>query len=131
MPTVGQTITINLPDERTRADVIKVISNTACLVKIAQFTTSSKSHPYHKDDVVAVQLRKDGMGQQAWIAIDERPTAPSAETIASLSDAEEEEEPEDAVDSRELQGTPQPSSKRASSKKGSSTGKRHSAERRP
>ena len=102
MPQVGQQITIDLPDERTRAEVVKVISDSACLAKIMQFTTASKSHPYHKDDIVAVQYKRDGMGLNAWIAIEERPAAPSAETVAALADADEsdEEEEDDAVAAR-------------------------------
>jgi hypothetical protein len=130
MPQIGQTITVDLPDERTRAEVVQVVSDSALLVKLTQFTTAAKSHPYHKGDVVAVQLRKDGMNQQAWIAIDERATAPRPETIASLAEADdtETEEPEDAVDAPALPKA-QPSPKPATVPKGGGTGKRHTAER--
>lgn len=88
-PIVGQLITVELPDERTRAEVVKVISETAVLAKISQFTTASKSHSYKKDDVVGAQMKKSNLGQMAWVAVDERPSAPRPETIAALSDAVE------------------------------------------
>lgn len=128
MPQIGQFITVDLPDERTRAEVVKVISDTACLAKLAQFTTAAKSHPYHKGDVVAVQLRKDGMGLQAWIAIEERATAPKPETIASLAEADDtdEEEPEDAVDRPVVPKAQPPSKPKPISKRGG-TSKRAAA----
>jgi len=129
MPQVGQLITVNLPDERTRAEVVQVISETGCLAKIAQFTTAAKSHSYRKGDIVAVQMRKDGMGQQGWTAIEERPTAPRPETIASLADAAEDEaeDTEDALGCGNIQEPPQPQPEQAPSKKGGKHSKRNAA----
>ena len=94
LPEVGQLITVELPDERTRAEIIKVISETAVLAKISQFTTASKSHPYKKGDVVGAQLKPGNLGQIAWIAVDERPTVPRPETIAALGEADVAEQGE-------------------------------------
>lgn len=129
MPTMDQMITVDLPDERTRAKVVKVISDTACLAEIAQYTTALKSHPYHKGDVVAVQLRKDAMGQQAWIAVKPGPALPAPETVASLADAAEDEaeEPEDAVDPKPVSRPAQQKPRLKSGGDGGKHSKRHAA----
>lgn len=96
MPEIGQAITVELPDERTRAEIVKVVSDSAVLARIIQFTTAYKSHPYKKGDTIGAQLKKTGMGQMAWIAIDERAAPRPAEP-----EEDEEEELADAAETRE------------------------------
>lgn len=71
-PKVGDTITVELPDERTRAEVIKVISDTAVLARLATFTTAKGSHNYRKDDVIPCRFQKLGMGVPGWRVVSER-----------------------------------------------------------
>lgn len=70
-PKVGDTITIELPDERTRATIEKVISDTAVIAKLLTYT-SSKSHAYRKDDLVACKFEMLNMTVPGWRAMSQR-----------------------------------------------------------
>lgn len=70
-PKAGQTITIELPDERTRAVIERVISDEAVIVKLLTFTTS-KSHNYRKGDMVPCRFQALDMGVPGWRAISDR-----------------------------------------------------------
>ena len=67
----GQTVTVELPDERTRAEILSVVSASAFIGRISQFTTASKSHSYKKGDTIAVQQRPGAFGQTVWQAVPE------------------------------------------------------------
>jgi len=70
-PKVGETITLELPDERTRATIEKVISDEAAIARLLTYTTS-KSHSYKKGDLVACRFERLGMGVPGWRAMSQR-----------------------------------------------------------
>lgn len=77
VPKVGDVITLELPDERTRATIERVVSHDAAIAKLNTFTTS-KSHSYRKGDLVACRFEVLGMNVRGWRAMSDR----------ELSDAE-------------------------------------------
>lgn len=74
-PKVGDTITVDLPNERTRARIEKVISDTAVIAKITQFTTGRTSHNYNKDDLIACVYETLSMNSPGWRVMSERELA--------------------------------------------------------
>lgn len=72
IPKVGDTITIELPDERTRGTIEKVISDTAVIAQLQHFTTAKLSHNYRKDDLVPCRFGKLSMNMSGWRAVSER-----------------------------------------------------------
>lgn len=70
-PKVGDTITVELPDERTRAVIEKVISDEAAIARLLHYTTS-KSHSYKKGDLIACRFEMLGMSIPGWRAMSER-----------------------------------------------------------
>ena len=68
-PKVGDPVTIELPDERTRGTIVRVISPTRIIAQITQFTTGNKSHNYKKDDFVAAEHRMGMMNIRGWYVI--------------------------------------------------------------
>lgn len=70
-PKVGDTITVELPDERTRATVEKVISDTAVIARLQHYMTS-KSHNYKKDELIACRFETLSMGINGWRVMSER-----------------------------------------------------------
>lgn len=80
VPEVGDTVTIELPDERTRAEIVRAISNATVIVRLTQYlTASSKSHSYKKGDLVPCRFVTGPMNQMMWKAVSE----------AELEDADE------------------------------------------
>lgn len=71
-PKVGDQITIDLPDERTRGEIVKVVSTTAVIAKLLTFLTASRSHSYRKGDIVPCLYAQVGMNQNGWRAVSER-----------------------------------------------------------
>lgn len=71
-PKEGDIITVELPDERTRATIERVISNTACIAKIMQYTTGNKSHSYRKGDLIPCRFEILDLNQPGWRAVSER-----------------------------------------------------------
>ena len=88
VPKEGDVITVYLPDERTRATIERVISDTAVIAKIMQYTTAKISHSYKKGDLVACQFEPQNMNQMGWRAVSEReleestPAPPPPEPVA-------------------------------------------------
>lgn len=76
-PKIGDTITLELPDERTRATVEKVVSDTAVLARLQHFTTS-KSHSYRKGDVVPCRFGMLDMTIPGWKVVSQRELEESA-----------------------------------------------------
>lgn len=72
IPKVGDTITIELPDERTRGTIEKVISDTAVIARLQHFTTAKLSHNYRKDDLVPCKFERLSMNVPGWRAVSER-----------------------------------------------------------
>lgn len=70
-PKVGETITVELPDERTRAIIERVVSDTAVLARLLTFTTS-KSHSYRKDELVACRFEMLNMTVPGWRVMSQR-----------------------------------------------------------
>lgn len=70
-PHVDEMVTLNLPDEVTRAKIVKVISPTRIVAKIMQYTTANKSHNYKKDNYVAAEYRMGDMNLKGWYVISE------------------------------------------------------------
>lgn len=89
-PQAGETITVDLPDERTRATIEKVLSRTAVIAKIDTFTTGNpKSHTYKRGDLIACRFTEVGMNLSGWKVVGERelseagkPAEPKAEPEA-------------------------------------------------
>lgn len=69
-PKVGDTITIDMPGERTRATIERVISDEAVIARLQHFTTS-REHGYRKDDLVPCRFTTLDMGVPGWRAISE------------------------------------------------------------
>lgn len=67
-PKEGDTITVELPDERTRAQIIKVVSDTAVIAKLLTYTTS-KSHNYKKGDLVPFRHQRLDMNLPGWRSV--------------------------------------------------------------
>lgn len=70
-PKIGDHITLALPDELTRAEIIKIVTPETCLAKIIQYTTS-KTHHYRKDEVVPCRFEVLSMNQRGWRAVSTR-----------------------------------------------------------
>ena len=68
-PREGELITLNLPDEVTRAKIVKVVSPTKIAAEIAQYTTGNKSHSYKKGDFVAAEFKMGAMNLRGWYVI--------------------------------------------------------------
>lgn len=73
-PKVGDTITLELPDERTRAVIERVVAPDAAIAKLNTYTTS-KSHNYRKGDLVACRYEVLGMNQAGWRVMSDRELA--------------------------------------------------------
>ena len=82
IPKVGDSITIELPDERTRGVVESVVSDTAVIAKLATFTTS-KSHNYRKGDMVPCRFGMLDMTIPGWRVVSRRELDESAEAAES------------------------------------------------
>lgn len=91
-PKVGDIITVLLPDERTRATIEKLISNTAAIVQLNHFVTATKSHNYRKGDLVPVRYGTQDMGLPGWTAVSDKELA-----AATLPEPLAEEDAEAAV----------------------------------
>lgn len=78
-PKIGDTITIQLPDEFTRGEIERVISDLAVIAKLKTFTTARASHNYRKDDLVPCRFEKLSMNNSGWRAISEREMEEAAE----------------------------------------------------
>lgn len=74
-PKVGDMITVQLPDERTRATIEQVVSDTAAIVRLNHFTTATKSHNYRKGDLVPVRYGTLDMGLPGWKSVSEQELA--------------------------------------------------------
>lgn len=70
-PKVGDIITVEIPDERTRAEIMKVVSDTAVIARLMTYLVS-KSHNYRKDDLVPCKFGQLDMTVPGWKAISER-----------------------------------------------------------
>lgn len=71
-PKEGDVITVELPDERTRATIVRIISDTAVIAKIMQYTTGRHSHPYKKDDLIACKFETLDLGNSGWRVLSDR-----------------------------------------------------------
>lgn len=72
-PKEGDTITISLPDEITRGQIERVISDEAVIAKLLTFTMAvGKSHQYRKGDLVPCRFTRLGMGNMGWEAVSQR-----------------------------------------------------------
>lgn len=87
-PKVGDIVTVELPDERTRATIEKLISDTAAIVRLNHFVTATKSHNYRKNDLVPVRYMVLDMGLMGWHSVSEK----------ELAEATPEPEPEVEID---------------------------------
>lgn len=72
VPQVGDTITLELPDERTRAELVKIVGNDTAIARLITFTTGKASHNYRKGDLVPCRFGKVGMNLTGWRAVSER-----------------------------------------------------------
>lgn len=87
-PKVGDTITVQLPDEFTRAEIERVISDEAVIAKLKTFTTARASHQYRKDDLVPCRFERLSMGVPGWRAISEREMDEAAAEQQRRADAQ-------------------------------------------
>ena len=96
LPKVGDTTTIDLPGECTRAEITRVISDEAVIVRLMTYTTS-KDHNYKKGDYVACRLVVNDMNKLQWEIISEeelnRASQVKAERIAEKIEAMPPDEP--------------------------------------
>lgn len=70
-PQLGDVITVQLPDERVRAVIEGIVSDTAVTARLQNHSVS-RSHNYRKGDLVACRFEKTEVGPRCWIAIPER-----------------------------------------------------------
>lgn len=70
-PQVDDVITVEIPDERTRAVIRQVVSPTTCLAEITQYTTS-RSHNFKKGEIVPCRFEPLGFGVPGWRAVSQR-----------------------------------------------------------
>lgn len=77
-PKTGDVITINLPDEVTRATIIRMVSATAAIAELMNFTTASKSHNYKKGDLVPCKFGRTITGLKGWTVVSENELQASA-----------------------------------------------------
>lgn len=70
-PKVGNEITVELTGERTRAEIIKVMSPTTVIAKLLRYTTS-RDHGRHKGDLVACRFEEGALGLSEWRVLKER-----------------------------------------------------------
>lgn len=71
-PQIDDTITLELPDERTRARIVRLVSKSAAIAELLSFTTAGKSHNYKKGDMVPCCFRRTPSGLMGWVAINEK-----------------------------------------------------------
>lgn len=70
-PKVGDEITVEVPDERTRAVIESLVSDTHCIARLLRYPVS-KSHNYKKGDLVPCKHETLGMGVAGWRVISQR-----------------------------------------------------------
>lgn len=94
-PKVGDVITVELPDERTRATIERLVSDSAAIVRLNHFVTATKSHNYRKGDLVPVRYGLLDMGLTGWHSVSERelaeatPPEPEAEPVIAAAEIPE------------------------------------------
>jgi len=71
-PRIDDVITLQLPDEMTRARIERLYSKTPGLARLEHYTTNSKSHSYRKGDLVPCRYGRAKMGLNGWTAISEK-----------------------------------------------------------
>lgn len=71
-PLLDTYITVDLPGEKLRALIKKILSETEIVLQLTS-TPLAKSHTYKKDDFVACK-RVAGMFGEIWEAIESRPS---------------------------------------------------------
>jgi hypothetical protein len=99
-PNVDDTITVELPDERTRAKIIGVVSDTAVTVELLTFTTNNKSHPYKKGDKVPAMFVPGPMNRHIWKVISDAELEAllrEERAVAEAAQAEENRAPPEVV----------------------------------
>jgi hypothetical protein len=68
LPREGDKITVTLPAERTRCEIIKVVSDEACIAQLLSFTTA-KEHRLTKGDKIACRFELGPMDQPQWVYV--------------------------------------------------------------
>lgn len=71
-PIIDSYLTIDLPGEKLRALVKKVINNNKIILQLTN-QPLAKSHTYRKDDFVAC-IRKEGMFGEMWEVVESKPS---------------------------------------------------------
>lgn len=84
---VGQTITVQLPNEVTRAVIEKAVSPTACLARINTFTTGHISHNYRRGDLIPCRYDILALNQRGWRVVSEREMAEAEEAERRKAEA--------------------------------------------
>jgi hypothetical protein len=90
-PREGDIITVTLPAERTRCQIITVVNDEAVIAMILGFTTSP-GHQLKKGDRIACRFRLGPMNEPQWIYV------PQTELDAEI--AARDEKPEVIIESR-------------------------------
>lgn len=81
VPLEGEAITVDLPGERTRGTVYKVVSPDALLVQLSVYTTS-REHGKKKGDIIPVINRKNHLGILSWEYVTEHELSASEKPAA-------------------------------------------------
>jgi hypothetical protein len=84
VPREGTSLVVDLPGERLQATVHKVVDHN---IVIAELTGQPlmKSHSYRKGDFVAVQRRRNVLGE-TWDAIEDRVLHRGAEVVTKAAE---------------------------------------------
>ena len=71
-PEVGHTITVDLPGERIRAEIMGVSNDDAVVCKVMGTPIAKTPHGVVKDDMICVRRAENSIGMECWTMITER-----------------------------------------------------------
>ncbi len=86
-PQIGHTLTVDLPGERVRARIEKVITEDAVVCVILSTPMAKTQHRFVKDEMICVERRDNNIGLECWLALDERQLEEQAR-VARFEEAE-------------------------------------------
>lgn len=66
LPKEGDKITVTIPNERTRCEIVSVVTDEACIAQLLGFTTNVKEHGLKKGDRIACRFQRGPMNEVQW-----------------------------------------------------------------
>ena len=86
-PQKGGFLTVDLGEEKTRAEILNVVSRDVVTARISGPVLDKSGHGYRKDGVIAVRRDRDRMGIETWVPVSLRAVT-EAEEAAALAERE-------------------------------------------